>query len=447
MRADQVYFKARPTIQSTHPIVAVGDRERDSDSEEVQESLYNVVTVSQSMKTFNPKKPGETVPIKAMYLVPYYPIDIDEDDVSRRDLQLLTDRANKIFEMTERGARAFRTREQLEESRANLAVRFKDFGFSKSLREHDADERQYISEASLFVRQAVTRLLALGTIIIQGNRNAVDEIEYDNAYIAEHKKEIAREFIELHTFLIADPIGMRLCDCVMTRNDLKDRDRAFSQLISEMGKPVAGHIRNLSDEKLETIETSTIRNLVYDIGATMLAIDQCSDSMLIMLDHKFFGDFINKAQMALASGHFKSTMPGDLDFTQYRGMVREFIELSRARAGIRSQDAANFDPLYSRLHTLEKNIKFMNEGMLDFAGYREHLRMNASDKEKNEIAKLTVPLLERGIVMISEMSDLRLPRISNASGINGRESSVDHYHQKVIALRKGNLQAGLDPMD
>lgn len=389
------------------------------------------------------------------YLVPHYKTDdphTSDVDVSRRDIGLLSSRVKKFFYSAQPGLDIFRTKEQLDKSLRRLKPLFKEFSFDKSYKDLSDDERALVNDAAQTVGHAVNRLGALGAIIIQGDRHNV-KIEYDDAYIDEHMADICKEFEMLWADLAFSEEGRRMIACVMTRGEYKDHDGVFGHLIREIGKPVMGHIphksvKNTYDdgtfkpqdvvdaEVHAMIEKQSLRaeehtrsNLVQDIGATMLAIDQVNNSMHVMMDHELFGPFARSTQSAINHNLLKDIRPTkDLDLTNYRGMVREFTDLSKARVGIRSEDSEDFDPIDRRLKTLRGEIKFCHDAMEAFA------------KQKGDkIALATLPLLERGVDLISEMTELRLPRNKHASGMEGRQTTVERYAEKVESLRAGKM--------
>lgn len=439
MRAENAHHELlHPASETEYAIVTIGRVAANADEgvSAYEGAAYKVVPVGATAD--GPVDMVHGKPVVHGYLVPSYERTESEVDVSRRDIGLLANRVQKFFYSARPGLDIFRTREELAHNIERLTPLIRNFRFDKSLREHSAYERTLIEAASQVVGQAVNRLGALGKIIIQGNRDSV-RIEYDDNYIASHMDDINREFFNLWQFFSNSEEGQRMCDCVLTREGLKDRDGVFAQLIRETIKPVMGHIRHMDTQGLLSQEHKTIRNLVYDIGATMLAVDETAATMHVMLDHPFFGQYVRALQRAVGNGTFHPNIPQDLDLTMYRGMVREYIDLTRARASIRSEDALNFDPLDLRLKSLQHDIDFCHQAMTEFANHRDHLPLSKADKHKNNIAKLTVPMLERGLTMITEMAELRLPRNRVASGIDGRESSVEHYHEKVTQLLHNKL--------
>lgn len=365
------------------------------------------------------------------YLVPHYQVDdpkTSDADVHHRDIRLLNSRVRKFFYFAQRGLDVSSTKEQASAEMSMLLPRFKDFRFDKPYREHTEDERELIAHAAHAVGHAVNRLEALGEIIIQGERGSA-HIEYDDAYIANHMDSICKEFYALWSQLCENEEGQRMCACVMTRDGYKDRDGVFAHLTREILKPVMGHINNKNVAGLEAIEAVTRNNLVQDIGSTMLAIDQVHMGMQVMMEHERFSEFATQTQAAINRKLHKVPSATDLDISNYRGMVREYVELSRARAGIRSEDFEDFRRANNRLTFLRGELDFSHQAMKRFA-----------EQKGDKIAQSAIPLLDRGIDLITEMSELRLPRNNLASGIDGRESTVQRYTDKVQGLLDGKLK-------
>lgn len=414
------------------------------------------------------------------YLIPHYRTDDPETsdiDVSRRDIGLLNSRVKKFFDFAQDGLGDFVTKESLDDSFARLRPAFKDFRFDTSFSQHTEDERALIIDAAIAVGHAVKRLESLGKIIIRGQREAV-QIEYTEAYVDEHMADICKEFQELYTTLSATDFGNRLCECVSSHEGFKDRDGVFAHLIREIGKPVTGHImrkkvkitnpdgtprpqeeidaeiKSIIERQSLSAESEARASLVRDIGHTMQAIDETYANMRIMMEHRLFTPYIRAIEDDMSRGDVDIRMARQIDLGNYRGYVREYVELSKARVGIRTEDSDDFEPLDHRLKFLHQEINLCHAAMQEYAVERLELchtrlqdrKISRADKmHENErlglikSARLAIPLLDRGTMFVHEMTGLRLPRNHNASKDDSQQSTIERYGERVQELLSGKL--------
>lgn len=448
-------FRRKLIEESTYRIVMVNEGIIDGEHNNVP---YKVISFQKPSIFKDPVTGVETEEtVKTEYLVPHYmanDTETSDPDISYRDIGLLNSRVQKFFRFTATRDKP-RTKEDIKAEIARLKPRFEHFKFDKSYRELTQDERALVTEAGIVVGHIVRRLATLGKIIIEGDRDNV-WYEHPQEYIDTHMPEICKEFQDLWMTITATTEGMRMVDCVMTRHEYKDHDHVFSHLIREIGKPVLPHIprkkvkvfeddgktrrpqadidaeiERETELQIQGAELETRHNLVGDIGATMLAIDQVSVGMHVMMDHKRFKPFVQKVESAINHGLLKERPTHDLDVTNYRGYVREYIDLSKAITGIRTEEADVYDLIDSRLEFLSGEIKLCHAAMREMA-----------QQNRDKVADLTIPLLERGLDLITEMSELRLPRNEKASGLDGNKSSVERYSDRVNDLLQGRLRGG-----
>jgi hypothetical protein len=378
----------------------------------------------------------ELMPYKVVngYLIPHYTQE-KSPSRNRREQELLRDRVQRFFYSAEPGIDAIRTAEEIKSEIDHFdkkldtinTIRHEkgltDFSLSIPYRDCSRKERELISQGANFVGHAVNRLGRLGQIILQGNRIGVN-IEYDDAWIETHLDDIKTEFNELYKRLTDDK-HKSLVRCVLTRDGRVDHDAVFHHLIRELVKPVLPYTRKgATEEQGNALESMTRNNIVTEIGNALEAIDEAFQITQSMTSHRVFRDFVRQADRAQQheSKPIVLSTKG-MELSDYASLVNEYHDMCRARACIRSEDADNFNRVANRLRFLNAEIGLYHEALQEAAEaiYKTSPQMTAEmrdlARQRFEMASQTISLLKRGVAMMGEMAELRLPRNSKANGI------------------------------
>lgn len=379
------------------------------------------------------------------YYVPRYP----PEDLTRkqRDEKLLDKRIKRFFYSCEPRLDVSCTKTEIDADIAKFDETFSKlsekrasegkgpFSLSIPYRDMTDEERAILSEGAHIVGAAVNRLGRLGQTIIQGNRIGV-KIEYDDAYIAEHMDAIENEFKALHDKL-TDTSHESLVRCVLTRAGRVDHDGVFHHLIREIGKPVMSHFRKFEermatlDESVDTPITRIARdNIVVDIGRCLDSIDEVNEAIRPIYSSKKFAQLIDDVRAARKGDNpLINPRTNELNLSNYTASLEEYVELSRARASLKSDDHKNCRPVTNRLRHLRDTLAVQHGTLFKYAD-------SIGDIELRNSIKLVV----RGVEMIEEMTELRLPRNHTATVIydkdlkefEGRDaSSVGRFKEKV----------------
>lgn len=378
------------------------------------------------------------------YLIPYYPVQ--ERSYRRREEELLIDRVLRFFYSCEPGLDIERTGRQIANEIAlfddNLreinAARHKqgqpDFNFSTPYREMASQDRMLMAQGAQVVGHAINRLGRLGRLILQGNRDGV-KIEYDDQYVSKHMKDIQTEFSDLWIKLAFT--DKNIVRCVLTRDGKPDYDGIFADLIREIGKPLQAIISDhqLPDSATPEVEQHAHNNIITKIGYTLEAIDEVATAMAQISQHPNFGRLLKRASEEQARTNPHRGTEHDLSVSNYRGLLREYIEICRARACLKTDDADNFTPVAARLRFLQTELGLHHEAL--FKNTQYPLMGRSSHDPKSEQA---ISLLKRGVAMMGEMAELRMPRNHRALDIYDKESaefkdrdasSVGRYREEV----------------
>jgi hypothetical protein len=396
----------------------------------------------------DPKKPNKHIKREYIasngYLIPRYPVE--ERSYRRREQELLIDRVLRFFYSCEPGLDIERTGRQianeialfdttLREINASLHKQDQpDFNFSTSYREMSAEERMLMAQGAQVVGHAVNRLGRLGRLILQGNRDGV-KIEYDDQYVTEHMKDIQKEFSDLWIKLaFTDKDIVR---CVLTRDGKPDHDGIFADLIREIGKPLQAVIsdQQLPDSATPEVEQHARNNIITKIGYTLEAIDEVATAMAKISQHPNFNRLLKRTCEEQARANPHRGVEDDLSVSNYRGLLKEYIEICRARACLKTDDADNFTPVAARLRFLQTELGLHHETL--FKNTQYPLMGRSSHDPKSEQA---ISLLKRGVGMMGEMAELRMPRNQQALDVYDRyseeykdrdASSVGRYHEEI----------------
>ncbi|MFZ4540348.1 MAG: hypothetical protein ACOYNL_00880 [Rickettsiales bacterium] len=293
------------------------------------------------------------------YLIPHYPPL--QDTRARRNMELLVDRVQRFYYSCEPGLDTIRTHEEIESEityfdkklatidAERAAAGKSPFSLSIPYREMTQLERELVTDGALIVGHAVNRLGRLGRVIMQRNHDGV-KIEYDNKYIKEHKDEIGFEFLNLWMKLTND-VHQSLVRCVLTRDGKVDYDGVFHHLIREIAKPVFPYIAKerspqKRSEDYELVGEARV-NIVTQIGHCVAAIDEVAKNLQNISMNPSFSKLIDRAQKVRQSPGLR-LMPevNDLDLRHYRSLMREFADVCRARACVKSDDNDNFTLSY-----------------------------------------------------------------------------------------------------
>lgn len=380
------------------------------------------------------------------YLIPKYPPDTDKRVY--RDQDLLDKRVKRFFYSCEPRLDVECTASQISNDIAKFDAEFEAlnkaradegkeaFSLATPYRSLNGPERQLLSDGATIVGAAVNRLGRLGRIIIQKNRSNV-RIEYDDAYVAEHLADIEREFVSLYIKL-TDESHKSLVRCVLTRNERVDHDGVFHHLIRELMKPVAPHMQrseaataSITDESKDApIVEVTRQNILTEINHCVGAIDEVDDAIAPIYTSRKFAALIEDVNAARKGDNPLITpRTHDLNMNSFVSNVQEYVTLSRARACLKSEDHENCAPVARRLRHLRDTLAVQQGTLFKYADSTGNLELRNSIK-----------LVARGIELIEEMAELRLPRNSKANGIYDQEldtfkgrdaSSVGRFKEKV----------------
>ena len=396
----------------------------------------------------SPKKQGKHIKreytISNGYLIPRYPVQ--ERSYRRREEELLIDRVLRFFYSCEPGLDIERTGHQIADEislfddalrEINIARHRQgkpDFNFSTPYREMNAHERMLMAQGAQVVGHAVNRLGRLGRLILQGNRDGV-KIEYDDAYVAKHMQDIHKEFSNLWIKLaFTDKDIVR---CVLTRDGKPDHDGIFADLIREIGKPLQAVItdQKLPDSATPEVEQHARKNIITKIGYTLEGIDEVAECMAQISQHPNFSKILKRASEEQARISAHQGVEDDLSVSNYRGLLREYVEICRARTCIKSDDADNFTPVAARLRFLHTELGLHHETLFKSTQYALMGRSSHDPK-----AEQAISLLKRGVSMMGEMAELRMPRNHRALDIYDKfapeftdrdASSVGRYREEV----------------
>lgn len=384
--------------------------------------------------------------VESGYLIPRY--NVQEHDYRRREEELLIDRVQRFFYSCEPGLDIVRTGQQIKDEIALFDSKLSEirnarqeqglpeFNFSTPYHDMNGEERQLLAEGSQIVGHAVNRLGRLGRIILQGNHDGV-KYEHDNAYIKRHIEVIKAEFTDLWIKIaFTDKDIVR---CVLTRDGKPDHDGVFADLIREIGKPLRSVIGGeaLSRTATPDAETESRKNIVTKIGYTLEAIDEVAEAMAQISQHPNFSRLLKQAASKQEKPQERASgIPNDLSPSNYRGLLREYIEISRARACIKSDDADNFNPVAARMRFLQNELGLHHEALFKSTQYEI---MGKSYHDENSARAIT--MLKRGVALMGEMAELRMPRNCRALDVYDRESpefknrdasSVGRYKEDIV---------------
>ena len=388
------------------------------------------------------------------YLIPRYPAT--ESSYRRREEKLLMKRVQRFFYSCEQGLDATHTGQQIaqelklfdhslaaiNEERAQAGE--PPLSLSTPYSQMSAKERMLVNQGAQFVGHAVNRLGRLGSIILEGHRGHVN-FEHDDDYVRDHMDEIKSEFKQLWIKIAFGEES--LVRCVMTRDGKPDHDGVFHDLIREMAKPVMTVIEqeNIADTSTPETEVRTHQNIATKIGDTLEAIDQVAATMRLISYAPNFCNLSKRTIDKIKRDHerppqeedsiLESPVPKDLSPASYRSLMNEFVEICRARACIKSEDADNFSPVATRFRFLEKELTLQHQVL--FQGAKYSVMGKGVHDETSEKA---VTLLKRGVLLMSEMAELRMPRNDSSVGVYDRgtqgfkdrdASSVGRYEEEV----------------
>lgn len=380
------------------------------------------------------------------YLIPNYPPDTDKRVY--RDQDLLDKRVKRFFYSCEPRLDVECTASQISNDIAKFDAEFEalntvranegkpPFTLATPYRSLSDPERELLSDGATIVGAAVNRLGRLGRIIIQKNRSNV-KIEYDDAYVAEHLADIEREFVSLYLKL-TDSAHESLVRCVLTRNGRVDHDGVFHHLIREIYKPVEPYRQrseaataSITDESQDApIVEVTRQNILTEINNCLGAIDEVDAAIAPIYASRKFAKLIDDVNAARKGDNPLITpRTHDLNMNSFVSNVQEYVALSCARACLKSEDHANCAPVARRLRHLRDTLAVQQGTLFKYADSTGNLELRNSIK-----------LVARGIELVEEMAELRLPRNSKANGIYDQEleafkgrdaSSVGRFKEKV----------------
>lgn len=372
------------------------------------------------------------------YLIPLY--QEKEQSYHRREERLLVKRVRRFFYSCQPGLDVPRTAQEIT---AELALFQKELAALNARRTNQnpplpkvdlskppemltQEERLLVAQGAQFVGHAVNRLGRLGQIILQKNRVGID-FEQNDAYVQTQMPAIKDEFSQLYTTLAYT--SPELVRCVRSRDHTYDYDGVFADLIREIGKPVMSSLfeeQAVTDGAPTEAERSVRQNIASKIGQTLDAIDEVFANLLPLTQHPSFGKLVQQIKQertqrlqvlettqnrtAEQEAALTALRVNELDVTNYRGFLREFADICRARACIRGDDADNFTPVATRFEFLKTELKLLHQTFL------EHDRSypRGRQAQKSVSIEASMALLQKGVDLMAEMAELRMPRNHSA---------------------------------
>jgi hypothetical protein len=393
------------------------------------------------------------------YLIPHYPQT--GETRRRRDTQLLKDRVQRFFYSCEPRLDVTCSKEYLDAELASFDRKLAainaqradagkpPFSLSMSYRAMTEEERSLLSDGAQIVGHAVNRLGSIGVALLQGSREGV-KIEYSDEYIKNHRDKIVSEVASLWARIIDDS-NLNLVRCVLTRDGNVDHDGVFHHLIREMIKPVQSILmqdhspRTKAEQQQDTpIIQETRTNIVSQIGYCLEAIDEVALNLQNISMNPAFGRLVNhnrllqpKSLIAMAEARRHDTtsplLPKTEDFNvkTYHDDMREYTEICRARACIKTEDNDNFTPVASRMRYLEKQLDMHHKFLFKVA-----------ETLNDENIVEAVRQLKRGVALMGEMAELRLPRNRNANGIYDKDNpAFNNRDASTVGRLKERIEA------
>lgn len=422
---------------------------------------------------------------KREYLIPLYAEK--EESYHRREERLLSKRVGRFFESAKRDIEQKRTKDQIssdldhfekqlalineERAREGLSE-FDPFDSPEVMTER---ERGLVRLGELCTGCAVERLSRLGAVILQGNKEGID-IEYTEQEIIQNIQDIKHEFGALYTRLsFSSPTMVK---CVHTRDDKPDYDGVFEELIREIGKPVLSSFSDtaIADDAHPKEETEVRNLIVTKIADALDAIDQVYADLLQITQSPYFCrlikqvkanreqklkdaetrikileglqnqvgslDEVKQCELYQCRELVLALKRNDIDVSNYKGYLREFRDICRARACVRGNDRDNITPAATRFSQLADELGLINKELFDNTVVKRDADTYSVDKN----IESTVRLLKRGIALMQDMAVLRMPRNHAAfDTLRGKKFYIEPIKDSGTETDKGVSEVSVNP--
>lgn len=373
----------------------------------------------------------QTYSVVEGYLVPYYPREVEGEVLLSNAEEFTTDRVKRFFYTAQPELDVRWTREQVQAERAAY--------------EACIDPDLKASKARFLVGAMINRIDRLARVYFHADYHAVNKLdltpeqvagleeasrpladlralrrlmrEHPGTNVAEREKKalqainvalkpVQREFGEYFSFMVLS--HPEILNEVNLRDGSPDRDGILPHLVREMAKEWG--YENENQQALAT------QNVVTHIGQTMAAIDETRTAMRTLLKQKNVLQSLNRALRA-----YKETLPPEnvaLHAILDKGaanLIEEFAALSRARAGIKSDDPSGaFSAVRERSDLMKKVNYEVLKGLRNIG------------RDDQEVATSEVrDLLSDGFSLMETMGQLRIPRNRHAPAFFDKKIGAD----------------------
>jgi hypothetical protein len=120
-------------------------------------------------------------------------------------------------------------------------------------------------------------------------------------------------------------------------------------------------------------------------------------------------------------------------------MLKEYADLCRARVCIKGDDAANYNPAVRRLNFLSEELDLMHQSLKNADRFSGGAGMDISFETETPMA--TLALLKKGVALMRDMAELRMPRNHNASRDPRPELGDEATPETRQAFRKADTSS------
>lgn len=334
------------------------------------------------------------------YLVPLYPPDNSEQ--SQRREQLVCDRAKRFFYTAEPG----------------LDVRLTGRDLARAKDDYElcpVAELQKI-KARFLVGAIVNRMERLSRAMLQGTTDGVGlEIVPEGEHHMLSPEQIAqckKEFVDHYTYLAAGA-GTKPMSYVRLRNGVPDHDGVLSDLVREMGKPIA-----MPEEKVSG-------DILRKMGFTMEGIDATHEILRPLLSNQTVDLALDKAFERIITRRYGEDyeLGAESGKQHYARMLNELAKLNRARCSLKTEDFDNFFPVRER-------IAYLND---QFAEMHRELRHLAHMQGFGGVMRAQ-HLLGEGVDLMNEMAMMRLPKTHDSLDVVANKAHPERDSSSVGIL-------------
>lgn len=342
---------------------------------------------------------GQEYHLSEGYLIPKYPNNYTDPAQERRQEELLVDRARKFFHMAGDGIDKVWKKKDIQA----LLTRYNAI----------EEPNEKASHARLLAGVIVNRMEQIGRVCLQENidgakpnltEQELNVLQGDDAAAKQQLLEsLKKEFSGYYMMLTLDaPAGKPdLLKQVRFRDGSPDPDGILLDLVREMGKALS------IDDR--TGERQLRKGIVTKIGWACASIDQL---------HEATTDLLQSHKVVQALRVIK-------DLPSYPETLEKFVQLARAQAGIRSEDAENSGPVWVQMNGLREVLNQHHEALQKEAV----LRRNPS---LSEVANT----LEKAVQLIARASEARTPVNEHSPAMGGRNglSAEETHDQSSVRL-------------